>query len=53
MKAKALKVFGDGKRLYKEEEVTEMTKELFETLNATANGPLVETVEEKKQKRGE
>lgn len=49
MKVKALKMFGDGKRLYKEGEVAEMTKELFDKLNATDNGPLVEAVEKDKK----
>lgn len=46
MKVKALKLLGDGKRLYKEGEVFEMTEELCETLNATPNGPLVEEIED-------
>lgn len=51
MKVKALKVFGDGKRLYSEGEVTEMTKELVETLNSTPYAPLVEAIKEE-QKEG-
>lgn len=46
MKVKALKLFGDGKRLYKEGEITDMSEEWFEELNATPNGPLLEEVSE-------
>lgn len=46
MKAIALKLFGDGKRLYKEGEITEITQKQFDELNATPNGPLLEAVED-------
>lgn len=46
MKARALKVFGDGKRLYKEGEVFEVTEEMFERINSAGNGILAEEVGE-------
>lgn len=46
MKVKTLKLFGDGKRLYKENEIVDMDEEWYETLNSTPNGPLLEKVED-------
>lgn len=45
MKVKALKLFGDGERLYKEGEITDKTKEWVELINSTPNAPLVEVIE--------
>lgn len=46
MKVKALKLFGDGKRLYEEGEIAEMSSGEVEILNSTSNGPLVEIITE-------
>lgn len=46
MKVKALKLFGDGKRLYSEGDIVNMTKEEYELLNSTPHAPLLEAVEE-------
>lgn len=46
MKVKAIKLFGDGKRLYSEGEVFEQTKEWVNMINSTPNAPLVEVVED-------
>lgn len=45
MKVKAIKLFGDGKRLYNEGEIFEQTKEWVDTLNSTPDAPLVEVLE--------
>jgi hypothetical protein len=50
MKVKALKLFGDGKRLYKEGEVIDTTKEWVDKINSTPNAPLVEDIEESQAK---
>lgn len=46
MKAKALKLFGDGKRLIKEGEIFDVSEEMFEKINSTKNGILAEMVDD-------
>lgn len=47
MLVKAIKLFGDGKRLYSEGEVFEQKKEWVDMINSTPNAPLVEVLESK------
>lgn len=49
MKVKALKLFGDGKRLYHEGEVFEQTEEWVDMINSTPHAPLVEVLEAKQK----
>jgi hypothetical protein len=50
MKVKALKLFGDGKRLYKEGEIAEMTSAEIDILNSISDSPLVEIISGPKSK---
>lgn len=45
MLVKAIKLFGDGKRLYSEGEVFEQTNEWVDMINSTPHAPLVKVLD--------
>lgn len=49
MKVKVLKVFSDGKRLYYENEILDITHERVDYFNSSSHGLLVEVIDEKEK----